>query len=65
MRLLTLSFDDGFLKSFTEIAEIHARHGLHACLNVMAEGHSMDLNSTRPSAQRWSTSGSRKELPTR
>jgi peptidoglycan/xylan/chitin deacetylase (PgdA/CDA1 family) len=36
---LTLSFDDGFRKSFYRIAEIHEEHGLHACLNVLASGH--------------------------
>jgi peptidoglycan/xylan/chitin deacetylase (PgdA/CDA1 family) len=37
--LLTLSFDDGFRKSFFEIAEIHEQVGLRACLNVIASGH--------------------------
>jgi len=37
--LLTLSFDDGFKKSFYRIAEIHEHYGLKACLNVIATGH--------------------------
>ena len=37
--VLTLSFDDGFKKSFYRIAEIHAEYGLKACLNVIASGH--------------------------
>jgi len=37
--ILTLSFDDGFKKSFYRIAEIYAEYGLKACLNVIASGH--------------------------
>ena len=37
--ILTLSFDDGFKKSFYKIAEIHEEYGLRACLNVIAMGH--------------------------
>lgn len=37
--LLTLSFDDGFKKSFYRAAEIHTEYGLKACLNVIATGH--------------------------
>ena len=37
--LLTLSFDDGFKKSFYKIADIHEKYGLKACLNVIASGH--------------------------
>jgi peptidoglycan/xylan/chitin deacetylase (PgdA/CDA1 family) len=37
--ILTLSFDDGFKKSFYKIAEIHEKYGLKACLNVIASGH--------------------------
>lgn len=37
--ILTLSFDDGFKKSFYSIAEIHEEYGLKACLNVIARGH--------------------------
>ena len=36
---LSLSFDDGFKKSFYRIAEIHENYGLSACLNVIATGH--------------------------
>lgn len=37
--VLTLSFDDGFKKSFYRIAEIHEEYGLKACFNVIAMGH--------------------------
>ncbi|MTB50569.1 polysaccharide deacetylase family protein [Lewinella sp. W8] len=37
--LLSLSFDDGFRKSFHRAADIHEGHGLRACLNVIASGH--------------------------
>ncbi len=43
--ILTLSFDDGFKKSFYRIADIHESYGLKACLNVIASGH---LNSFKP-----------------
>ena len=36
--LVTLSFDDGFKKSFARIAEIYEQHRLSACLNVVAAG---------------------------
>lgn len=36
---LTLSFDDGFKKSFYRLAEIHENYGIKACLNVIATGH--------------------------
>jgi len=36
---ISLSFDDGFKKSFYRIAEIHEEYGLNACLNVIATGH--------------------------
>jgi len=36
--LVTLSFDDGFKKSFTRIAEIYEKHRLSACLNGVAAG---------------------------
>ncbi len=35
--IITLSFDDGFLKSNLKIAEIYERFGLRACMNVLAE----------------------------
>lgn len=37
--ILTLSFDDGFKKSFYKIAEIHEDFGLKACLNIIASAH--------------------------
>lgn len=37
--VLTLSWDDGFKKSFHKIAEIHERYGLKACLNIIASAH--------------------------
>jgi peptidoglycan/xylan/chitin deacetylase (PgdA/CDA1 family) len=37
--ILTLSFDDGFKKSFYQVAEIYERFHLHACLNVIASVH--------------------------
>lgn len=36
--LVTLSFDDGFKKSFLRTAEIYEKHKLSACLNVVAAG---------------------------
>ncbi len=43
--ILTLSFDDGFKKSFYRIAEIHEAYGLKACLNVIATGHRKSFNT--------------------
>ncbi|MEZ4849952.1 MAG: polysaccharide deacetylase family protein [Bacteroidia bacterium] len=43
--ILTLSFDDGFKKSFYRIAEIHENYGLKACLNVIATGHFKNFNT--------------------
>ena len=37
--ILSLSFDDGFKKSFYKASEIHEAYGLKACLNVIASGH--------------------------
>jgi peptidoglycan/xylan/chitin deacetylase (PgdA/CDA1 family) len=34
--IITLSFDDGFKKSFMRTAEIYAKHKLSACLNIVA-----------------------------
>ena len=34
--VLSLSFDDGFKKSFYRTADIHERYGLKACLNIIA-----------------------------
>ncbi len=42
---LSLSFDDGFKKSFYRIAEIHESYGLKACLNVIATGHLKSFNT--------------------
>ena len=36
MHIVTLSFDDGFGRSNTRIAEIYERFGLRACMNVLA-----------------------------
>lgn len=43
--ILSLSFDDGFKKSFYRIAEIHENYGLSACLNVIATGHKKNFNT--------------------
>lgn len=43
--VLSLSFDDGFKKSFYRIAEIHENYGLKACLNVIATGHLKSFNT--------------------
>ncbi len=43
--ILTLSFDDGFKKSFYRIAEIHEKYGLNACLNIIATGHFPSFNT--------------------
>ena len=37
--IVTLSFDDGFKKSFVRTAEIYEKYKLSACLNVIATGH--------------------------
>jgi peptidoglycan/xylan/chitin deacetylase (PgdA/CDA1 family) len=37
--IVTLSFDDGFQKSFYQTADIYERFGLRACFNVIATGH--------------------------
>jgi len=37
--IVTLSFDDGFRRSFYRTAEIYEQFGLRACLNVIAMGH--------------------------
>jgi len=37
--IVTFSFDDGFKKSFYEVADIYESYGLRACLNVIATGH--------------------------
>ena len=37
--VFTLSFDDGFKKSFYKVANMYEEHGLSACFNVIASGH--------------------------
>jgi peptidoglycan/xylan/chitin deacetylase (PgdA/CDA1 family) len=37
--IITLSFDDGFKKSSLRTAEIYEKHGLSACINVIATAH--------------------------
>ena len=46
--IVTLSFDDGFRKSFVRIAEIYEKHALSACLNVIATGHRQDFQPPGP-----------------
>ena len=40
--LITLSFDDGFKKSFTRTAAIYEQYKLSACLNIVANGFPED-----------------------
>lgn len=37
--MITFSFDDGFKKSFLQLADIHEEYGLKACFNIIASGH--------------------------
>jgi peptidoglycan/xylan/chitin deacetylase (PgdA/CDA1 family) len=37
--IITLSFDDGYKKSFYKIADIFEEYDLRSCLNVIASGH--------------------------
>ena len=46
VHIVTLSFDDGFKKSFKKIAEIYEMFGLSACFNVIASAH-MNGNDVR------------------
>ncbi len=39
LHIVSLSFDDGFRKSFIRIAEIYERFGLSGCFNVIASAH--------------------------
>ncbi len=39
LHIVTLSFDDGFRKSFLRIAEIYEKFGLSACFNIIASAH--------------------------
>ena len=41
--VITLSFDDGFRKSSIETAKIFEKHGLSACINVIATAHDDDF----------------------
>lgn len=41
--VITLSFDDGFRKSSIETARIFEKHGLAACINVIATAHHEDF----------------------
>ncbi len=41
--IITLSFDDGFKKSFYKVANLYEEHGLSACFNVIASGHFPDF----------------------
>lgn len=43
--LITLSFDDGFRKSFLKTADIYESLGLKACFNVIASGHLPDFEA--------------------
>lgn len=42
--IITLSFDDGFEKSSMVTAKLHEKHGLSACINVVATGHTNNPN---------------------
>ena len=37
--IVSISFDDGFKKSFIKTAEIYEKYNLSACFNVIASGH--------------------------
>ena len=50
MHIITLSFDDGFVKSNQRIAQAYERFGLSACFNVLAA--QQDLS---PTEYRWGT----------
>ena len=39
LHIVSLSFDDGFRKSFLRTAEIYERFGLSACFNIVAAAH--------------------------
>jgi len=43
--VVSVSFDDGFEKSFIKTAEIYEKYNLNACFNVIASGH---LNDFKP-----------------
>ena len=37
--IISMSFDDGFKKSFKRVAEIHENYGTSGCFNVIATAH--------------------------
>lgn len=39
LHIVSLSFDDGFRKSFLRIAEIYEKFGLSGCFNIIASAH--------------------------
>src|SRR5262249_6554154 len=39
LHIVTLSFDDGFKKSFLRTAQIYEKFGLSACFNIVAAAH--------------------------
>lgn len=41
--IVSISFDDGFQKSFLKTADIYEKYGLSACFNVIASGHLDDF----------------------
>jgi peptidoglycan/xylan/chitin deacetylase (PgdA/CDA1 family) len=41
--VVSISFDDGFEKSFLRTAEIYEKYNLSACFNVIASGHNNDF----------------------
>src|ERR1051325_717801 len=45
MHIITLSFDDGFLKSNQRIAQIYEKYHLSANFNVIATGHYPDFQA--------------------
>ncbi len=48
MHLVTLSFDDGFLKSNLRIAELYEKYGLSACFNIVATAHLKSFEPPNP-----------------
>lgn len=60
--ILTLSFDDGFKRSFYQIADIYEQFNLKACLNIIASGHLPEFvppdnynNSKKGDFKDWNT----------
>ena len=41
--IVSISFDDGFARSFIKTAEIYEKYDLQACFNVMASGGQSDF----------------------